>query len=68
MMSLFANCTPCNGLFVCLQRAHKENMKINEQLEKERKRKEDSRTLKKPKQTRSRAPVVDITGGKIYRK
>jgi len=40
-------------------------MKIKEQLEKERKRKEDSRTLKKPKQTRSRAPVVDITGGTV---
>ena len=48
----------------CLfQRAQKENQKIREQLEKERKKKEDSRTLKKPKQPKSRAAVVDITGG-----
>jgi len=40
-------------------------MKIKEQLEKERKRKEDSRTMKKPKQNRSRVPVVDIAGGSI---
>lgn len=50
------NCCP-------FQRAQKENAKIREQIEKEKKRKEDSRTLKKPKQQKSRAPVVDITGG-----